>query len=480
VSILVRKKLGNLNRRNQTRSLIDRVLFSNLAGGANLPGLVEQPRREAAREGQASPRPEGIKASARTALEPYSRTALPNGLRLLIKEDHFAPIVAVAIWVGAGAADDPPGKNGLSHFFEHMFFKGTETRGVGQMDREIKALGGYNNAATSFDFTSYYVVLPSDHYTDAIDIISDALLHSTFLPDEVENERQVILEEIRRQEDSPLEKLSTLFFEALFQGTPYADPILGRTESLLRITPSDFPDHFQKRYGADNLVLVVVGDVDTDRVTSQAERIFGSLDAASGPSPRAFSVEPAHSPREFLIERDVEQTYIAFGFAVPDVVGTVDEHALDVAAGILGEGRSSRFYQILIEDRGLVSFIDCGFSAFKRAGLFGIDAALDGKDVAQVRSVILEEIARLEEGKFADREMERAKTLITTDFAMSNEKVSSISGTLGLYEMMSGVQAAVEYCDRIRRVTRDEIRAAVREYLPLQGYTLGTLKPKVA
>lgn len=412
------------------------------------------------------------------ALEPHSRFVLENGFRLVVKEDHFAPIVAVAVWVGTGSADEADEQCGISHFFEHMFFKGTETRGVGDMDREIKALGGYNNASTSYDFTDYYVVLPSEHSAEAIDIITDALLRSTFPPEEVENERLVILEEIRRQEDSPLGKLSTEFLEAVFEGTPYARPILGRPECLLRITQRDLREYFRRRYPADNMVMIVAGDVVTERLASQIEEIFGPLPPGSTPAPASLRIEPPASPREFTIRKDVEQSYLSFGYPVPNVAGTVDEYALDVAAAMLGEGRSCRYYRLLTEERGLTSFVDCTFSAFRRGGLFEVEAGLEEHSLGEVVAVILGQIAEIARGEFSDREMERAKTLLTTGFTLSNEKASSVAGTLGLYEIMSDLRAAVEYSSRVRRVTREEVCRAAQRYLPPSGYTLGVLAPR--
>lgn len=476
--ILAPELFCGLSKRSETRLLIDRV--STYVGRQRGHCLGSPPSREVGEtaDGHVSGQPKGMKVFARTALEPHVREVLSNGFRLIVKEDHFAPIVAAAIWVGTGAADDSPGQSGLAHFFEHMFFKGTETRTAGEMDRQIKALGGYNNAATSLDFTDYYVVLPSERYAEAIDIISDALLHSTFPPDEVENERGVILEEIRRQEDSPLGKLSTEFFAAAFRGTPYARPVLGEAESLAQIKQQDFREYYEERYRADNLVLVVVGDVETAEVISQAKGIFGSLRPGTTGPHQSLDVKPLLSPREFVIEKDVEQTYFSLGYAIPDVAGTTDEYALDVAAAILGEGRGSRFYQILVEDRGLVSFVDCTFSAYQQAGLFGVEVGLEEESVQEVRRVLLDEISRAERGEFTDREIERAKTLVTTGFTMSNEKASSIAGTLGLYEIMADLEAAIQYCNRIRRVTREDIRAAVQRYLAPSGYTLGILKPK--
>jgi len=153
-------------------------------------------------------------------LHPFTQKVLSNGLTVFVKEVHETPIVAVYFWARTGSANEPVEINGIAHFFEHMFFKGTEKRGVGEMERAIKALGGHNNAFTGMEYTAYYVVVPSEHFATAFDILYDAMVHSVFDAEEIEKERQVVVEEIHRRDDSPEERLSTVFLNTIFDGTP--------------------------------------------------------------------------------------------------------------------------------------------------------------------------------------------------------------------------------------------------------------------
>jgi zinc protease len=411
-------------------------------------------------------------------LEPFTRQILPSGLRLIVKEDHFTPIAAAAVWVGAGTADEDPEKNGLSHFFEHMLFKGTETRGVGEIDRQVTALGGYCNASTSHDFTDYYVMVPSAHIHHGIDILCDALLHSSFAAEEIENERRVILEEIHRQEDSPLGKLSDTFFEAAFRMTPYALPILGSVDTVRAISKTDFAAYRAAMYHPGNTVLVVTGDVSAERVVTQVEELFDSLPAGPPNRPCELRIESGSPPEPVILRKEVEETYLLLGYPVPDVVGTREEYALDVAAGILGDGRSSRLHRILREEKGIVSYIDCDFSAFRRAGLFSMEAGLEEPDLDEVINAIQSEIARIANGGFTDAELQRAKTLAVTGHSMSNQKVSSVAGTLGLYEIMGDVAAAVRYPEHVLAIRREEVADAVRKYCPADAYALAVLAPE--
>lgn len=411
-------------------------------------------------------------------LLPYERHLLDNGMRIIIKEVHSAPIVAVDIWVGTGAADERTNEIGISHFLEHMFFKGTEKRPAGQMDLEIKSLGGYNNAATSYDYTHYYVVLPSEHYLKALDILSDALLHSVYAEEEIEREREVVLREIDRKEDTPWGKLYTEFLEVAFAGNPYGRPILGTPESLAPIDREAFLDYVRRTYHPENLVLVIVGDVHTEEVLKSAKAIFDSLNPHEGAQPVPFEVAPQREPKEFTILKDVQSAYLVLGYPTPSLRGTPDEYALDVASTILGEGRSSWLYQILKEEQGLVTDVDAFFWSLERAGLFGLEAACEEKDLPQVERILFDQVERLQRGEFTDAEIQKAKNQIISDFAFGTEKASSISGTFGEYEVTATIDDAVHYTDRIRQVTREQIVEAIGRHLHPYGYTKGVLKPQ--
>jgi len=294
---------------------------------------------------------------------------------------------------------------------------------------------------------------------------------------EIENERRVIVEEIHRQEDSPLGKLRDVFYEAAFQGTPYALPILGSVETLDNVAAPDFAAYRDAMYRPSNLVLAVSGNVETGRVLDRVAEIFDGRGNGAAPRPEKVRVKLPDGPLRVSLRKDVEQTYLLMGYPVPDVTGTADEYALDLAAGILGEGRSSRLFRVLHEERGLVSYIDADFSAFRRAGLFSMEAGLEEDSVDEVTGVLLEEIVRVADGGFTDTEFERAKTLTVVGYSMSNQKASSVAGTLGLYEIMDDIEAAVRYPERILAVTPEDVARAVAKYCPPAGYTLAVMQP---
>lgn len=427
------------------------------------PGAVIEPKVEPA-------------AISTHPLLPYERHVLDNGMRIIIKEVRSAPIVAVDIWVGTGAAHEQDHEIGISHFLEHMFFKGTEKRPSGQMDLEIKSLGGYNNAATSYDYTHYYVVLPSEHYLKALDILSDAVLNSIFPEDEIERERDVVYREIDRKEDSPWGKLYTDFLERVFEGIPYGRPILGTKESLAPMNREWFLDYARRMYQPGNLVLVIVGDVDAAEALASAKEIFGSLPAGALMEAEPFEVPQRETPHEFKILKDVQGAYLVVGYPTPPLRGTPDEYALDVAASILGDGRSSWLYQILKEEMGLVTDVNAFFWSLQRAGLFGLETAFEADDLPQVERVLFEQVERLKRGEFTDADIQKAKNQIVASFAFGTEKAASIAGTFGQFEVTSTIEDAVNYTDRIMQVTREEIVEAAQRHLNPNGYTKGFLR----
>jgi len=194
-----------------------------------------------------------VKESAKSPLEPFTKVTLHNGLDVIVKEVHTAPIVAVYLWCNTGSVNENDREKGISHFYEHMFFKGTEKRGVGEIDRAIKSIGGYNNAFTSKEYTAYYVVLPSDKFSLAVDVLIDAIRNPSFPEQEIKKELGVIKEEINRKEDDPMGKLYEEIFEITFPGTPYACPVLGTKASISEMKRDDFKNYLAKFYVPNNM-----------------------------------------------------------------------------------------------------------------------------------------------------------------------------------------------------------------------------------
>jgi len=285
------------------------------------------------------------------------RYQLENGLTVVHARVRSAPVVALQIWVKAGSADETLEEAGLAHLHEHMLFKGTPRRGLGAIAREIEARGGEVNAWTSFDQTVYHVVLASAFFAEGLDILADAVRHSTFDKGELAREIEVVVEEIKRSNDSPSRRVSRALFENAFQVHPYRFPVLGTAESVRSFTREKMLAFFHKHYAPDNMVLVVVGDVDVDEEGARVQierQLGGDWGRRRAPlPPRPSEAEPS-APRFALARDDVREVHYALAFPVPGILAP-ETPALDVLAVVLGQGEGSRLNLGLKIERALAS-----------------------------------------------------------------------------------------------------------------------------
>ena len=415
--------------------------------------------------------------SSDSPLLPFCRTVLPNGLTVFVKEVHTVPLVAAYFWVGVGAVDERPERAGLAHFSEHMLFKGTRRRDVGEMDRIIKSLGGYDNAFTTPEYTAYYAVVPGGNFSLVFDVLFDAMVNSVFDPEEIEREREVVMEEIRRQEDSPEEKLSDMFTSELLKGTPYERPVLGTIDTVTAIQREDFLAYMSAFYIPNNTVVSVAGDVDARAVVEQIARATSDW-TPDASLHRTFDFSPQEEIRRRTAERDVHHGYWVLGFPNLGRRDMDTMYILDVASTILGGGRSSRLHQRLVEREGLASSASAWIWPLRRAGAFGIDADFRDEHLSAMEHAVLEEVERMRTEPVIEEELSRAKTMLKAEYLYENETVSDIAGTLGKSELLLSVQDALIYPEKIDRVTSEEIRRAMAETCDPNVYTVCYLRPR--
>lgn len=409
-------------------------------------------------------------------LLPFTQTRLPGGFTLVHKCVRSAPIVALDFWIHTGAIHDPEPHYGLSHFYEHMFFKGTERHGVGEMDRIITTLGGYNNAATSLDYTHYFVVLPSAGWRAALDVLLDSLLNPLFDPKEIDREREVITEEIKRHEDNPWSKIYDDFIACSFAENNYQRKVLGTVESLHTIDHDVFRNYQLQRYHPENITLCAVGDVDGDELI---DALSQQLDNVSFPKFEDIQLDwpMIGAPNQSSVERDVNQSYLLLGYPMPRILGTDDEYALDLLSTMVGEGRSSRLHRRLIDELGLVSSISCSSWGLKYAGLFIIEAVTEEDKLEQVENEINAELLRIRESITED-ELQKVKNMERADFSFSNEKAVSIAQTFGYSRLAIDIDHAVNYVDRMEAVAIDDVYRAYDAHLQPGRRCKGVLLPK--
>lgn len=405
------------------------------------------------------------------------RHILPNGLTLLLRESHRDPVVELQIWAGVGSADERPDEEGLAHFHEHMLFKGTERRGVGEIAGEIEGLGGQINAYTSFDSTVYHATLPASEWKRGLDVLCDAIRFSAFDEEEIAREREVVLEEIRRSEDTPGHVLSDLCFRESYRVHRYGKPILGPAENVGRFDRAQVRRFFERWYTPDNLMVVAVGDFDAAELKSEVERLFA--DAIPGQARRARDLEPPRKETKVSILRKpfegyrVDLAWPAAPFRERDAIH------LDLLAYVLGECESSRLVQRIREEEGLVDRIDAGaFTPFDR-GLFTIGFETDASRLLEATQRIIEETERLRREAVSESELRRARVNFLASEQFERESVSGLASKLGSFEAMGGgFEREAWALDILREAGPSDLLDVARRYLEPESLTLAALLPE--
>ena len=414
-------------------------------------------------------------AQSRTAAP--LRVVLDNGLTVIVQETHATEIVTLQAWVKVGSRDETDETNGAAHFVEHMLFKGTQRRGVGQIDREVEGLGGILNASTSFDYTQYFIVAASRFFDKILDIQSDALMRSTLDPQEFERERLVIIEELNRRDDTP----STRTFDALYTTAyavhPYRRPIGGSRAVIQQMTRDQLFGFYTTHYAPGNVTVVVVGDVSAQDAVHKVRRAYGGW-RRPAPARQQFAPEPPFGAvRRSVIEGDVRVAYLNMGWLGP-AARDRDVYAMDVLLYVLGRGRGSRLARSIQEGQRLVQQISAGFPTALDPTLFSVFAVTEPDNVARVEEVILAEIRGVREQGVSDEDLRRAKTLLEGEEIVSTHTTRGFATTLGFYATVADLEFALTYRDRIRQVSREDVQRVALRFLDPQRYALVVLQPR--
>ena len=417
--------------------------------------------------------------AAEADLPPPARSVLRNGMRLIIQEHRAADIVAVYLFVGVGVRYEASDQLGYAHFQEHMLFKGTDRFGPGYVDRTVEGVGGRSNAVTSFDYTDFYLVLPTEATATGIELLADMAFRSSFAPDEVGREREVIFEEARIEQDNPRSAIVRQLYGLVFAGHPYGRPVLGTRETMQAATQERLRAFNRRYYVPENLTLVVAGPVDPVAVRGMVDRTFGRLPSTGYKNP------PLPAPRRLTgavrrtVERPEQQAHLALGWQAPrsdDASGD----AVDLLTTILAGTESSRLAQRLRDQERLVSSVTMSYSALMAGGIVSLRAELEAKDLERVERIILEEIAKMQESGPSEEERRLAVTKFEAQHAFDTETSEGLAYAYGLAETTWTLEAELRYVERLRRITREQIRDAARRYLSRTDYARLAFVPRPA
>jgi zinc protease len=404
---------------------------------------------------------------------------LPNGLTLVVHEDHSAPVASVQAWCATGSIDEDDHLGaGLSHILEHMLFKGTKTRSTNVIAQKIQDVGGYINAYTSFDHTVFWIDVPKDGVATALDVLADAMMNSTLPPAEYLKEQEVIRREFAMGLDDPDRMVTLLLFATAYQRHPYRLPVIGQIEVYNQLTQEQVMQYYKARYVPNNLTFIVVGDVDAEKVHQQLVEFFKAFPEKSLKPVFIPEEPPQLGRREVHQEFPTELTHLALAWHIPEVTHP-DVPALDVLSTILGDGRSSRLYGRVREEAGLAYRISAFSYTPGDPGLFGIDAIVDPKKREAAEQLVLHIIDEVKQAGVTAEELTKAKKISLSHHLGALTTMRGQASDIGSNWLLTrNLNFSRDYLDAVQKVTLDDIKRVAATYLTNDNLTAVSLNPK--
>ena len=404
---------------------------------------------------------------------------LPNGLKVLLKEMHKAPVATFQIWYKVGSRNECLGRTGLSHMLEHMMFKGTKKYGPKTFSQTVQRNGGNDNAFTSHDYTAYFETFAADRIGIALDLESDRMQDLLIDPKEFLSERDVVKEERRmRYEDDPVNTMVEQMMSVAFSAHPYQWPVIGWMADISSFTRDDLYHHYRTYYEPNNATIVVAGDIDTKTLLPLIEKYFGGI--PRGPEVRNVSaVEPKHpGERRVIVKRQAELPAVFAGYNVPTLKHP-DSYALEVLQGVLSSGKSSRLYKALVYEKQIALYAGGDYDNVSTdPNLFYLYAGvMPGKTTDEVEKALYAEIDRFKTEPVTDEELQKAKNQIEASFIMGQDSVFNQAMLLGQFESVASWKLLEKYVDNIRAVSKEDVMRVAKEYFSEDNRTVGTLVP---
>jgi predicted Zn-dependent peptidase len=403
------------------------------------------------------------------------RTVLPNGLLVLTESIPHVRSVSMGVWIASGSRDEPLELNGISHFVEHMVFKGTTTRNAQQFAREVDSIGGNLDAFTGKENIGFNIKVLDENIAPALELLADLVLHPTFTPEDISREQGVILEEIKMDEDSPDYLVHETFTQKFWKGNGLGRPTLGTVKSVSSFTQPAVFDFYNSRFTPRNMVFSAAGNLDHDRFVAQVAERFEGLAASSG-TPLAKLPAPATFANITLKrKKSLEQVQLCLGVPAPPIDSS-DRYAIYLLNSMLGGGMSSRLFQTIREDRGLAYSIYAETSPFRDTGSLSIYAGTSAAKIAEVLRLTLAELRRLKEDTVPEAELKRAKDQLKSNIVLGLESSSSRMSNLARQEMYFKRFFSVdEIVSAVEAVTAADILSLARQLFRPEAIALTVL-----
>lgn len=399
------------------------------------------------------------------------KTVLPNGIRLIKEEIPTMRSVAMGIMVGAGSGNESPNQAGISHFVEHMLFKGTRKRSAYEIAHALDAVGGKMNAYTSKEMTVYYAVVLDKHLDVSIDVLCDMFLNSVFDPKEMETEKGVVLEEIKMYEDTPDELIHDYFAEKILHGHPLAQPTIGHAQSIAAIKREDILDYCQKLYSPGNVIISLAGDLPKNI----DDLLSPYLSDLKGEKVDHSKVVPEIKGALSLKHKKTEQAHLCLGVRGPAQTDD-DRYAFSIIDNILGGSMSSRLFQEVREKRGLAYSIFSTLSPFRNFGIAYVYAGTSKENLEQVVEIVLDQFTKIKKEGLTRAEIEKGKEFIKGTTVLSLESTSSRMSWMAKSEFFfNRVITVDEIFDKVDKVTQDDILRLAEKYFRDEYLTLAVI-----
>ncbi len=411
---------------------------------------------------------------------------LENGLKIVVQEDHRAPVVVSQVWYRAGALDEVNGKTGVAHVLEHMMFKGTKAVHAGKFSRLIAAAGGKENAFTAQDQTTYFQQLEKSNLPLSMKLEADRMANLNLTDEEFAKEINVVMEERRwRTEDKPQSKVNEQFNSTIYHVHPYGRPVVGWMNDLENMTAADAREWYKTWYAPNNATLVVVGDVNAQDVLKLAKQYFGPLKSQVLPS-RKPQVEPEQKgERRVLVKAQAKLPYVLMGFHVPslqDADKDVEPYALEILAGVLNGNASARLNQNLVRQSQIAVDVDAAYDMVQRGrqSIFVLDATpSEGKSVAELEAAILNEIEKIKTGGVTEEELQRVKAQVIAADVYQRDSMFYQAMQIGSLETAGFSWRILKgYPAKLQAVTAEQVQAVAKKYFNKDNLTVATLDPQ--
>lgn len=407
-------------------------------------------------------------------MDKYQKSKLSNGIRVVSEKIPYVKSVAVGIWVGAGSRLETEETSGISHFIEHLYFKGTDKRSAKAIAESLDSVGGQLNAFTSKEQTCYYAKVLDEHLDLALDVLADMFFNSKFEEKEINKEREVIKEEIKMYEDTPDELIHDIFSQTIWADHPLGRPVLGTEETISGFKRDDILKYIMDNYTTDNIVVALAGNVDHEKILPDLEKLFSTK---SPNSLRKNLVPPKNKNQFYSLYKETSQVQICLG-----TPGLPQEHPkiypLYILNSILGGGLSSRLVQEIREDRGLAYSVYSYHSAFSDAGLFTFYAGTRPDNYEKVVQLIMAETVKISKKGITDQELQKAKEQLKGNLYLGLESVGSRMTRLGRNELSLGrFVTPEESVKKIASVDREQVQELAQELFVPEKFTMATIGP---